>query len=269
MGISELPFKRIKFATTGEGFYEITQDIAPSKYKYDNFFKRIKKKIELLFDKFNSKKKFIIEKNKKINGKKIAESFKFVDKNKISNTLYVQGNYENHEYFKKYRSDIIKIFKPNNNLIFNNNSIINELKNSNSVSIHIRRHKYSEQLHEKKNKYKLLKSENFTSDLISYVNKSVFFFEKKIDNPVFFIWSNDLDGLKNEFNPQKFKFINNKNTINDFNLFSFAKHFIVGASSFHWWGAWLNESPNKICTRPSNLNPSNNEKFYPENWIKI
>ena len=222
-----------------------------------------------MFDKFNSKKKFIIEKNKKINGKKIAESFKFVDKNKISNTLYVQGNYENHEYFKKYRSDIIKIFKPNNNLIFNNNSIINELKNSNSVSIHIRRHKYSEQLHEKKNKYKLLKSENFTSDLISYVNKSVFFFEKKIDNPVFFIWSNDLDGLKNEFNPQKFKFINNKNTINDFNLFSFAKHFIVGASSFHWWGAWLNQNKNKLCLRPKNINQSNNKNFWPESWISV
>ena len=124
-------------------------------------------------------------------------------------------------------------------------------------------------MHEKKNKYKLSKSENFTKDLIYYIKKSVVFFEKKIDNPVFFIWSNDLEGLENEFTPQKFKFINSKDFINDFNLFSFAKHFIVGGSSYHWWGAWLNEFPNKICTRPSNLNPSDNEKFYPENWIKI
>jgi uncharacterized protein YpuA (DUF1002 family) len=34
-------------------FMKISKDIAPSKYKYDNFFKRKKKKIELIFDKFN------------------------------------------------------------------------------------------------------------------------------------------------------------------------------------------------------------------------
>jgi hypothetical protein len=215
------------------------------------------------------KKNLLLKQIKKLMEKKIAESFKFVDKNKISNTLYVQGNYENHKYFKKYRSDIIKIFKPNNNLIVNNNSIIDELKNSNSVSIHVRRHKYSEQMHEKKNKYKLFKSENFTKDLINYIKKSVVFFEKKIDNPVFFIWSNDFEGLENEFNPQKFKYIKGNDVINDFNLFSFAKHFIVGGSSYHWWGAWLNEFPHKICIRPSNLNPSNNKDFWPESWLTI
>jgi hypothetical protein len=124
-------------------------------------------------------------------------------------------------------------------------------------------------MHEKKNKYKLFKSENFTKDLINYIKKSVVFFEKKIDNPVFFIWSNDFEGLENEFNPQKFKYIKGNDVINDFNLFSFAKHFIVGGSSYHWWGAWLNEFPHKICIRPSNLNPSNNKDFWPESWLTI
>ena len=52
-------------------------------------------------------------------------------------------------------------------------------------------------------------------------------------------------------------------------LFQYAKHFIVGPSTFHWWGAWLNKSPNKICLRPSNINPSNNENFWPKDWISI
>ena len=56
---------------------------------------------------------------------------------------------------------------------------------------------------------------------------------------------------------------------NDFYLFKFAKHFIVGPSSYHWWGAWLNENKNKICLRPANLNPSNNKKFWPDKWINI
>ena len=72
-----------------------------------------------------------------------------------------------------------------------------------------------------------------------------------------------------KINPQKFKYIKGNDVINDFNLFSFAKHFIVGGSSYHWWGAWLNEYPNKICIRPSTLNPSDNKDFYPESWIAI
>ena len=61
----------------------------------------------------------------------------------------------------------------------------------------------------------------------------------------------------------------NNKSLNDFYLVNHCKHFIVGPTSFHWWGAWLNENPNKICIRPSNLNPSNNIDFWPEDWLSI
>ena len=86
-----------------------------------------------------------------------------------------------------------------------------------------------------------------------------------------FLWSNDFDGLNYYFNPADFtyiKFEKNK-SLNDFNLFRYSKHFIVGPTPFHWWGAWLNENKNKICIRPSNINPSNNSDFWPKKWISI
>ena len=55
----------------------------------------------------------------------------------------------------------------------------------------------------------------------------------------------------------------------DFYLFSLCKNFIVGPSTFHWWGAWLNENQNKLCLRPKDINPSNNKDFWPQNWISI
>ena len=55
----------------------------------------------------------------------------------------------------------------------------------------------------------------------------------------------------------------------DFNLFKYCKHFIVGPSSYHWWGAWLNNYPGKICVRPKNINQSNNNEFWPDYWISI
>ena len=88
---------------------------------------------------------------------------------------------------------------------------------------------------------------------------------------MYFIWTNDhenLEKLTKKLNINSYHLIN-ENVINDFDLFQYAKHFIVGPSTFHWWGAWLNKSPNKICIRPSNMNPSNNENFWPKDWISI
>ena len=115
----------------------------------------------------------------------------------------------------------------------------------------------------------IIKSKIFTENLIEYVNKSVSFFENNIKDPVFFIWSNDFINLEKYFNKKKFIYVTGNDPINDFNLFSYAKHFIVGGSTFHWWGAYLNENPHKICVYPSNINPSGNSNFYPTYWKKI
>ena len=247
----------------------INMSLAPSNLRYDSKLKLIKKKIELIIQNLKKKKKFIIEKYLKTNGKKkvlLRDDLidKFLDKN-----IYIQGNFENEDYFKYYRNDLIKIFKPNHKYLNNNNKYINLLRSTNSVSIHIRKNKYTEQVHEKKNLSKIALTNKFTKDLYVYIKKAVEYFEKKIHRPKFFIWSNDFKEIDKYFDNKKFIFIKNNDAINDFYLFSFAKHFIVGASTFHWWGAWLNENPNKICVCPYKINPSNNENFYPKDWIKI
>jgi hypothetical protein len=95
--------------------------------------------------------------------------------------------------------------------------------------------------------------------------------KKKIQKPTFFIWSNDFDGVEKYFKRKDCIFVKNNDVIMDFYLFSICKHFIVGISTFHWMGAWLNQYRNKICIRPKNtiLNPSNNIDFWPTSWEKI
>ena len=206
--------------------------------------------------------------NRKINNKKTSFFEKF-DYKSFSEKLYVEGNYECEKYFIDYRDDIIKKLSVKKNLI-KSSKYKNLLSNSNSVSIHIRRHKYSEQLHEKKEIKRRDKSEMFTKDTISYIKNSINYMEKKLNNPKFFIWTNDFTGIENNFDPDKFTYVKNNDSINDFHLFSFAKHFIVGTSSYHWWGAWINTNQNKICTKPpSKINPSDNIEFYPSKWIDV
>jgi len=252
------------------GNFNLYGNIADNNMIYDTNFKRFQKKLKLFSDIFSKKKSFIIEKKAQINYKKFVQPFINVDKTKINNSLYVQGNFENYNYFNKYRSELCRIFVPKKEVINENNSLINRIKSSNSISLHIRRNRFSDQA-KLKTSENVKKSEVFTNNIISYINNSIDFINSKVQNPEYFIWSNNHDNivpLLNKIKAKNYTLVNN-DVINDFNLFRYCKHFIVGPSSFHWWGAWLNDNPGKICTRPSNINPSNNENFWPNEWISI
>ena len=251
-------------------FFQIYNDFASANQRYDNFNRNILKKILILTDKLSKNKKFLIESITKSNNKKIANNYN-IDTLNLKKNFYVYGHFENQSYFDHYRNDLINFFTPKKDFIKDNSTIISKLNETNSVSIHIRRNRFSDQ-NGLINIYQKEKSKNFTLDILNYINRSTEFIKKKINDPKFFIWSNDFtdfDNITNKLNINNFELIKNNDPINDFYLFKFAKHFIVGPSSYHWWGAWLNENKNKICLRPENLNPSNNKNFWPDNWINI
>ena len=243
-------------------YFNISGQLSEKKFKFDTYAKDIKKKILKKTDSFRKKKFFLIE---QVAANKFT-CFTDYTKYQYSDLLFTEGHFECEKYFSEYSQDIKKQFLIKKEFIDEKNPYINLLKNTNSVSICIRQNRYSEgRIPSKKKSYQ------FTVDTINYVKKSINYFKNKIENPKFFIWSNDFEGLSDHFNINEFTFIENKNnqSINDFNLFKYAKHFIVGPTPFHWWGSWLNENPDKICLRPSNINPSNNRDFWPEKWISI
>ena len=250
--------------------FNIDQNIADNQMIFDTSFKRIQKKLKIFMDNFFYKKKFLIEKKINKGNKKIVETLINVDSEKISDNLYIQGNFENSIYFSNFKSELSKILTPKKELIDADNPLINKIKNSNSISLHIRKNRFSDQP-DLKSIENITKSNSFTESIVNYTNKSIDYINSKVSNPEYFIWTNDhnnINDLLSEIKIKNYTLVNN-NVINDFNLFSYCKHFIVGPSSFHWWGAWLNQNPNKICIRPKNINPSNNKNFWPENWISI
>ncbi len=251
--------------------FNIKTGYADSSLRFDTPIKHIFKKILIFLDNFNSNKKFIVEKNTKIDGRKKAE-YIIHNIKELSDSVYVQGNFENYKYFEFCRDELINILSIKSNLLNFNLPIINKLKDTNSISIHIRANRYSDQINLTDNKENFEKSKLFTNQIIDYLNNGIDFFKKKISTPKFFIWSNDFtnieETLKN-IKTDQYELVNTNNVISDFHLFKYSKNFIVGPSSFHWWGAWLNENSDKICVRPSNLSPSNNDHFWPDDWIKI
>ncbi len=242
--------------------FNIDTSLSEKNYRFDTLSLNIKRNILKKLDFFKKKKLFLLETTF---DNKVTQ---YIDTgmNNFSDLLYIEGYFESEKYFKKFKNKLKSKFIIKDKYLDQNNKFIELLKNNNSVSISVRQNRYSERGIVDNDK-----SLKFTKNTIDYIYKAISFFKKKIPNPRFFIWSNDFKNLNNYFNKNEFTFIENQNnkSLNDFNLFRYSKHFIVGPTSFHWWGAWLNETPDKICVRPSNINPSNNKDFWPDGWIKI
>jgi len=243
--------------------FNINTSLSDKKYRFDNFLLNLNRNLLKKIDIYKTNKSFLIESKDR---NKITNYYDTAKLN-FSDTLYVEGYYETEKYFKDFTNDLKKKFIINEKYLEKNNKYIDLVKNSNSVSISVRQHRFSE-----RRQINYSKSIKFVQNTVNYINKAVIFFKNKIPNAKFFIWSNDFTGLNEYFDENEFIFIKNNinKSINDFNLFKYAKHFIVGPTSFHWWGAWLNQNRNKICVRPpDNLSPSNNKNFWPKSWTEV
>ena len=249
--------------------FKVSAEIINDDLKFNNFNKNLKRKILKKTEFFRSRKKFILE--KKYMNK--TTKYERIEPTALNNIVYVEGHYESEKYFLKFKSELIDEFKFKNNLDLSENyyfDIIKKNKN-NIISICIRTNRFSERPGNQYNIYSKKRSDQFVKDTIDYIYRAIDFLKNKIQNPIYLIWSNDFSNLKEYFPNENFIFVDNKveKIITDFSLLNECRNFIVGPTSFHWWGAWLNNENNKICIRPSNINPSKNKDFWPSNWIEI
>ena len=251
--------------------FNLTANLLPKDLTFDSFFGHFKRKILTLLDKFTFKKRFIIE--NKNSSKKTYYDNSYLN-NKFNSKIYLEGYFESEKYFLNYRSDLLHEFSFNKNIKCANN-YLNSIMNSNSISFAIRRDRFTETLHDDKNVVKIKKTFDFEKAQYDFIINSISYFKKRISKPKFFLFSdnfNELEKMFSHIDDLTFvkDYLSNK-VLEDFFLMSKCKHFAVAPTSFHWWAAWLNNSADKICLRPSNqfLNPSNNSDFWPKNWISI
>ncbi len=178
-----------------------------------------------------------------------------------SNKFYFQGYFQSEKYFNKYRPLLlneITLKKPLNSKYI---SILNN--NNNTVSIHVRRGDYLNEL----NKSIFI---TFSSD---YYFDAIKLIVKKVKNPFFLIFSDDIVWCKKNLNiDYPHLFINSSSPEQDLILMSKCKHNIISNSSFSWWGAWLNKSRNKIVIAPKkwmNKNLIYYKDICPNYWVRI
>ena len=245
--------------------FNISSKIAPSEWIFSNNYRNLIKKIKIKCDFFKKKKSFLFE----LKDKNKLTKFSSIKLDNFNDKIYIDGNFESEKYFLDYRNDLLSQFSFKKNII--NNKYLDFINKYNVVSISVRQNRYSERITNKFDQYSISKSQDFVAKTVDYIYQAIKLIKSKVHNPKFLLWSNDFTGLEKYFPNNEFLYVINREnkTLNDFYLLTQCKYFIVGPSTFSWWGAWLSNIENKICIRPKNINPSNNLDFWPESWISI
>lgn len=110
-----------------------------------------------------------------------------------------------------------------------------------------------------------------------YYEDAIRTISKHIKDPVFFIFSDDIQWCRENLQLRKAHFIdwnNGNKSFRDMQLISLCDHAIIPNSSFSWWGAWLNDKPRKMIIAPETwyrpeFGTVPTKTMHPDNWILI
>jgi hypothetical protein len=187
----------------------------------------------------------------------------------IKPPVYIDGYWQSEMYFNEIESEIRKLYRFSSIPDETNQSLLEIIRAENSISLHIRRGDYIN-----------IESVNKTHGILSldYYNLAVKIISDKIENPKFYIFSDDIEWAKNNLKLNHYVYfveVNiGKNDAEDLRLMSECKHHIIANSTFSWWGAWLNHSRDKIVIAPNkwfnDIELNNETQFLvPSEWLRI
>ncbi|PML61245.1 hypothetical protein BCT73_06550 [Vibrio breoganii] len=179
---------------------------------------------------------------------------------KSIDSIYLLGYWQNEDYFKSIRDNILSDFTYRSTDLTARYAQIESY--TESVSLHVRRGDY-------------VTVANATHGLcdISYYLRAIKHFELKYQKCHFFVFSDDILWCKEAFKAHdNITFVDDtRSSHDDLYLMSKCKHQIIANSSFSWWGAWLNQNKGKHIVAPKkwiNNNP-NDYNWVPTNWTKM
>ncbi|MBR4151824.1 MAG: alpha-1,2-fucosyltransferase [Selenomonadaceae bacterium] len=211
-----------------------------------------------------------IEKNV-MNAKFMPEVLDYPD------NIYVSGYWENERYF----ADIADILRQEFTLKQPLGSIAQNWKEKIlaadcSVSLHVRHGDFIQN-----SKFPM-----FAILPLDYYYECIEILKQQYKNLTLFIFSNDLQWVKENLRagvPMEFVEGENLQDVEEIYLMSFCKHNIIANSTFSWWGAWLNQNPDKkvFVPIPSSIlgtketyrhfsaERNENSPFDSDRWIRI
>lgn len=156
--------------------------------------------------------------------------------------VFICGHFEHHEFYANMESQLRLLLKPKMPLCCWNISLYENICNSQSVCVSIRRGDYLSS--NNKNKY-------FICDK-NYFDKAMEEMKKRIPDAKFFLFSDDTEWIRENFKGENIYYETHNNPIwEKVRLMSACKHFVISNSTFSWWMQYLSPNENKMVVSPS------------------
>ena len=178
----------------------------------------------------------------------------------IQDNTDLTGYYQSERYFKHASKQIRNLFKFKQQHVDSSNNLFSylEIDPHETTSLHIRRGDFVA-----KQQYHPLQSPQY-------------FFEATISARLknVLIFSDDIQWCKDNIKSKNVYYSNLTSCFSDMKAMSMCRYNIIVNSTFGWWGAWLNEHPDKIVIAPKLwFGPGNAHldasDVIPSDWIKL
>jgi len=182
----------------------------------------------------------------------------------VTKDWYLFGYWIEEEYYKE------RLGKLKRELVFPdfadeaNIATAKDMADSSSVSIHVRRGDYLSSIY----------SDKFLILGRDYYEQAVNYIKDKVREPRFFIFSDDAEFVKQEFDWLDNKTIITNNTgsdsFRDMQLMTRCKHNIIANSTFSQWGALLNDNAGHITVYPkAYMRNEDSQEKTTDGWVRI
>ena len=185
----------------------------------------------------------------------------------LRGNIYLNGYWQSEKYCSNIKSIILNDFSVSSPLVGKNKILSEQIQNSQSISVHIRRGDYI--------------SNPLFADVIGtckpeYYQQAISLFNSKLKKTVFYVFSDDIRWAKENLKlSSKIIYVDHNtesNCVEDLRLMSLCKHNIIANSSFSWWAAYLNRNPGKTVIAPQLWFKDSslfNKDMIPDSWIRI
>ena len=158
--------------------------------------------------------------------------------------VYLYGYWACEKYYEDIIPQLQRAIRFKTSTNEKNRLCMEQMKQENAVSIHVRRSDYLTVADGKR--YMGICTEAYYQMAIRYIYDHV-------ENPVFYIFSDDVDYVRKHFTDKNMHIVDwnqGKDSLYDMQLMSCCKHNICANSTFSMWGARLNQHSDKVMIRP-------------------
>lgn len=184
-------------------------------------------------------------------------------RHKVKGDVIVSGCFESERYFIDIKDELLLELLPIQPISDKNISLLELMRNTNSVMMSIRRGDFVED-----------PKFSHMHDVCSkkYYERAWEYIRGRIDNPVLFIFSNDIEWAKKNLNFGVKTYFESGNdpSWEILELMSNCKYYIISNSTFNWWAQYKCTYKNKIVCAPSRWwNSPLKSELYMKNWVLI